>query len=324
MKRWIALRLRPRPALAAGALAAALLAPQGAAAQGALAPAVAAIAMSHTKLCNDRPYGVAIAAAQPILPALPASKSVALLGGQPSALDRIRAVQAAPSAPAPAAAMPPAAHPAELKPLEPAAGGGRLGSGCSMTSASAVRAAARPQPSYSPQDFLASKRLAIGRTSFDAAWKRVRNERVPANYVRALEQKTSGGRQETLGVVNAWVNRKIAFTDDRDLFGQADYWAGARKTLALGRGDCEDIALTKMQLLAAMGVAREDMVLTIARDLVRNADHAVLIVRDGGRYLMLDNATDAILDASSSHDYRAIISFGQNKAWLHGYQIASR
>ncbi|SKB96214.1 Predicted transglutaminase-like cysteine proteinase [Sphingopyxis flava] len=289
-----------------------------------MAPAAAAIAMSHAKLCNHRPFGVAIAAAQPLIPALPASKSVALLGGQPSALDLIRAAQAAPSAPAPAAANPQGALPAELKPLEPAAGGNRLGPLCSMTSASAVRGAARPQPSYSSQDFLASKRLAIGRTSFDAAWSRVRNERVPASYVRALEQKAAGGRRETLGVVNAFVNRKIAFTDDRDLFGRADYWAGARKTLALGRGDCEDIALTKMQLLAAMGVAREDMVLTIARDLVRNADHAVLIVRDGGRYLMLDNATDAILDASASHDYRAILSFGQNKAWLHGYQIASR
>ena len=74
-----------------------------------------------------------------------------------------------------------------------------------------------------------------------------------------------------------------------------------------------------MQLLAAAGVAREDMILTIARDLVRNADHAVLIVRHDGRYYMLDNASDEVFDASTSHDYRPILSFGSGQAWLHGY-----
>jgi predicted transglutaminase-like cysteine proteinase len=61
------------------------------------------------------------------------------------------------------------------------------------------------------------------------------------------------------------------------------------------------------------------MILTIARDLVRNADHAVLIVRHDGRYYMLDNASDELFDASSAHDYRPILSFGNSQTWLHGY-----
>jgi predicted transglutaminase-like cysteine proteinase len=74
-----------------------------------------------------------------------------------------------------------------------------------------------------------------------------------------------------------------------------------------------------MQLLSAIGVARSDMYLTIARDLVRNADHALLVVRHEGKYWLLDNATDELLDASKSYDYRPILTYSETGKWLHGY-----
>ena len=118
--------------------------------------------------------------------------------------------------------------------------------------------------------------------------------------------------------VNRWVNREIRYVEDRALFGQADYWAGARVTLAMRKGDCEDIALTKMQMLADAGFERGDMFLTIARDKVRNIDHALLIVRIDGRFVVLDNATDAVLDGAYSHDYAPVLSFSENRKWVHG------
>ena len=168
-------------------------------------------------------------------------------------------------------------------------------------------------------DFLASKRLGIGQTAFDRDWQRVSGDRISARRYRKLMGSAANDGFSALRSVNGWVNRAIAFTEDRELFSRADHWAGAATTLRLRRGDCEDIAVTKMQLLAAAGIPREDMILTIARDLVRNADHAVLIVRYDGRYYMLDNASDEVLDASPSHDYRPILSFGSGQTWLHGY-----
>ena len=281
-------------------------------------PATASYA--QTSGCTGRAGVIRLTSAQPLLPAAAATKSSAILGGQPSALDLIRAAQetgegssAVPTGLASSAA-------ARIEPLEPAAGGLRPAPpSCAETLDLAASPLARARPDYSPDDFLASRRLAIGRTMFDGAWQRVRDEKISSSRLRKLVGTTSDDMLETLGAINAWVNRTIAFTDDRELFGEADYWAGAKKTLKLGRGDCEDIALTKMHLLAAAGIAREDMVLTIARDLVRNADHAVLIVRLDGRYVMLDNSTDEILDASQSHDYRPILSLGHETAWLHGY-----
>jgi predicted transglutaminase-like cysteine proteinase len=65
------------------------------------------------------------------------------------------------------------------------------------------------------------------------------------------------------------------------------------------------------------------MYLTIARDLVRNSDHALLVVSLNGRNWLLDNATNEVLDASQSYDYRPILSFSGSNKWLHGYQTAA-
>lgn len=169
-----------------------------------------------------------------------------------------------------------------------------------------------------PENFLASKRVRITKTAFDKEWKRVGAEGVSRSTYKRLLGATPSAGVVPLEQVNRWVNRTITYTEDAKLFGRADYWAGARQTLKLGQGDCEDIALLKMQLLAAAGVRREDMILTIARDLVRQADHAVLIVRTPDGYRMLDNASDEVIDATGRQDYRAIISLSNRQAWLHG------
>jgi len=246
------------------------------------------------------------------------SKSEAILGGQVSALDRIRLAQTETSEPAAPPAL--AARPAETgASLVPSAGGFRPGGNFCPASANWPTAPGRTRSDYSSEDFLASKRLSIGQTAFDRDWSRVSREQVSASRYRRLVGKTGEDTAEKLDAINRWVNQAITYTEDRELFGRADFWAGAHKTLKLGRGDCEDIALTKMQLLAAAGIPREDMILTIARDLVRNADHAVLMVGHAGGFVMLDNTTDQVLDASTSHDYQPVLSFGANRTWLHGY-----
>ena len=83
--------------------------------------------------------------------------------------------------------------------------------------------------------------------------------------------------------------------------------------LAAVKGD-----IARMKEVLALGVDPQDMYLTLARDLARNADHAVLIVRQGDRFFLLDNSTDAILPANLSYDYRPTLSFNSQSAWLHG------
>lgn len=239
------------------------------------------------------------------LPAAPISKASAILGGQMSALEAMKAQQAG-LAPAAAPALPGAG-------LIPRSGGE-----CAMfVRPQSELAALRPGLGAAlpgSDDFLASKRLPVKHTGFDAQWSRVRKSTV------TLAGLGAGLPAEArLAAVNSWANGHIRYAKDRQLYGKSDYWADARTTLKKGAGDCEDIAIVKMALLAGAGIRREDMYLTVARDLARNADHALLVVKLDGRFWLLDNNTDRLLDGSQANDYRPILSYAANGKWLHGY-----
>jgi predicted transglutaminase-like cysteine proteinase len=288
----------------------------GSAAAVSIEPEILSAAVGAGPGCDSAAGHTLMAAAVPLEPAA-RLKSAAILGGLPSALDQIRLAQEAPlteaTAPVLAATTP-------ILPLIPSVGGVRYESGsCEHALDESALAIASPAVAVSGDEFLGSKRLKIGRTQFDREWKRVSAEHISSRRLVGLMGPISDDGLETLRSINAWVNDRIEYVEDNDLFARADFWAGAKKTLKLGQGDCEDIALTKMQLLAAAGFPRQDMILTIARDLVRNADHAMLIVRYEGRHYLLDNASDQVFDASASYDYRPVLSFGANQTWLHGY-----
>jgi predicted transglutaminase-like cysteine proteinase len=256
------------------------------------------------------------------------SKASALLGGQVSQLDLIRQQQAgaAPVAPPQITALAATARP------EPGAGASNLGAAGSQSCTPSLGFAThfdKVAPSLgttvllpsapSSDDYLASKRLSVKRTSFDRDWNRVRSSGLGRKAFIGISRSPDGVHKLELDAINAWANGSIRYVEDRELYGEADHWATASETMRRRAGDCEDIAIVKMQMLAAYGVKREDMNLVIARDLVRSADHAILVVKIDGRYWLLDNATDQVLDAQQSYDYRPILSFSQNTKWIHGY-----
>lgn len=246
-----------------------------------------------------------------------AQKSAAILGGRMSKLEMITARQAGEKT------LLAAAAPAAIGTAAPVIGG-MSSANCQRLAlpgpATPVASMQRAIAQADPQDFLASKRLVIRKTSFDSSWERVKRQSLPSSIVRGISDLASGSVDRSmLAAVNSWANARIRYVEDRELYGRADYWANASSTLRRRAGDCEDIAIVKMQLLAAAGVPRSDMYLTIARDLVRNADHAVLVVNLDGRYWLLDNATNELLDGRLGHDYRPIMSFSADSRWLHGY-----
>ncbi len=249
------------------------------------------------------------------------SKATAILGGKVSQLELIARAQAGSGVLQPETTALSPSFPQEAFTASPATFGNS--NNCLHFAVPAsVTSLARPglqTPPLGSDDFLASMRVSIKHTSFDAAWNRVRQENLPRGLTSHLAGLgTDRTESALLGTVNAWTNAKVRDVEDAVQYGQSDYWASASTTLTRGAGDCEDIAIAKMQILAAMGVRRSDMYLTIARDLIRNADHAVLIVKAEGKFWLLDNATDQVLDASQSNNYRPIMSFSTSRSWLHG------
>lgn len=249
---------------------------------------------------------LAIAAALALSPSAAfaqSSKSEAILGA-PSALAMLVAQQTGtPFAPA------------AYRPISPSNQG---------LFANAVMTRARPalvSPiAYDRPNVFGSVALSVSRTPLDYRWRKVERARVrgaPASFAAGLRDRDT---LERIDAVNRYVNSRVTFTDDIRQYGTADLWSTAGETLRRGRGDCEDYAIAKLQMLRHAGFADRDLYLVVAKDLLRRSDHAVLVVRAEGRMLMLDNGTDTIGDAATAQDYRPVLSFAAGRAWTHGYQ----
>ena len=169
-------------------------------------------------------------------------------------------------------------------------------------------------------DVFGSVALDVGHTRLDDRWRRVARDGVsgaPAAFAASL---ASRGELERIEAVNRYVNGRVKFVEDSREYGRADLWAEANATLKRGRGDCEDYAIAKLQMLRAAGFSNRDLYLVIVKDLVRRADHAVLVVRAAGHMFVLDNGTNLIADADTVSDYRPILTFAANGTWTHGYR----
>ena len=266
---------------------------------------------------SDRPIQFAATLASQLEPGagpLNTSKASAILGGTPSKLDQMRLTQVS----------------SDMSASANAASTNTTNQAITMCAdaPTVVDPFAAPHPAaFVPENaILGTLSVAIKRSPFDRDWAMVSAKQSARKMQRALAAtgaRRSGDRAAQVEAINRWVNRSIEFGEDREVYGRADYWAPASETLRRGVGDCEDFAIAKMELLAALGIARDKMRLVVARDLVRNADHAVLVVTLADGAVMLDNMTDKLLDARLPNDYRPIMSFSQNAKWVHGYAVQS-
>ena len=233
------------------------------------------------------------------------SKTDAILGGQPSALQAIMAQQSGGIAPRPS--IRPASY--SRPPLTP--------------TILRLRPAISPGAFNGQPDVFGSVALRVGRTPLDSRWHKVEHSGVggaAATYSQRLRRLDPTARLEA---VNRYVNHRVSFVDDSIQYGRPDVWAAAGDTLARGRGDCEDYAIAKLQMLRRAGIADRDLYLSIVKDLVRRVDHAVLVVRVSGHMYVLDNGTDRLLESESVSDYRPILTFAASGTWTHGYRVQS-
>ena len=171
-------------------------------------------------------------------------------------------------------------------------------------------------------DVFGSVALKVGHTPLDARWNAVENRPItgaPARFAATLKGFTA---VEQLELVNNFVNHRVQYEDDSKRFGRPDVWSSANETLRSGRGDCEDYAIAKLQMLRAAGFSKRDLYLVIVRDLVRRADHAVLVARASEHMYVLDDGTDEVLDSATVPDYRPVLTFASYGEWTHGYRIS--
>ena len=251
--------------------------------------AAAALAVSPAPAAAELAYGASVAPRGASY-----GKAEAILGGAPSSLAAILASQGAARP-----TLTPASYGSPYRP--------------------AVLTAARIAPPDRP-DVFGSVALPIAHASLERHWRKIGNRPIGAAAAAFVDTIDGLTDVERLDAVNRYVNARVEFTDDSRQFGAADLWLAAAETLRRGRGDCEDYAIAKLQMLRHAGFADKDLYLVILRDVSRRADHAVLVVRADDRLLVLDNGTNRIVDSDSVADYRPIMTFSGNRSWTHGYR----
>jgi len=106
-----------------------------------------------------------------------------------------------------------------------------------------------------------------------------------------------------LGWINRAVNLSIKPMSDWAQYGHADFWASPLQTVGSGAGDCEDYAIAKYAALREAGISPRDLRLLIVQDNLRRTHHAVLAVRDGEEWLILDNRAMAMVTIEEARQY---------------------
>jgi predicted transglutaminase-like cysteine proteinase len=131
-----------------------------------------------------------------------------------------------------------------------------------------------------------------------------------ANSLVALvdEARTLAGRRK-LGIVNRAINLAIAYTNDNRQYGVNDQWSNPVMTFERGRGDCEDYAIAKFFVLREAGISPQDLRMLLGRVRADGSAHAVVAVRNEGRWLILDNRRMALVDSDFVRDLVPLFAF---------------
>ena len=120
-----------------------------------------------------------------------------------------------------------------------------------------------------------------------------------------------------LDAVNRHINTTIEPVTDQELFGVAEWWAvPTLRADGSGKGDCEDYALLKRQILIKRGWPVSSLLMTVVRD-EKGDGHAVLTARTAQGDFILDNKTsDLKLWSQTPYKFVMRQSYLNVKVWM--------
>ncbi len=130
--------------------------------------------------------------------------------------------------------------------------------------------------------------------------------------------------RDRLAAINARVNARFAYADDRAVWQRANYWEDPLEVVREGRTDCEGFAILKMYLAIAAGIDRRDLAIVVGRIADGGVYHAVLLARAGQKGYALDNRWNALRTADSSLHFLPLYALDTGQAWSYPAAGAAR
>jgi predicted transglutaminase-like cysteine proteinase len=143
----------------------------------------------------------------------------------------------------------------------------------------------------------------------------------------AVNENNQENIRKLLSSVNITINKQIKYQLDKQQYGVEDYWASPSEVLNSGRGDCEDYAFLKRELLINLGVPKQQLKL-LQVDVTTNMytpnskratePHMVLgYYRENSTTnpLILDNMHDRVAFLRSRTDFHTNYVFDESNVW---------
>lgn len=130
-------------------------------------------------------------------------------------------------------------------------------------------------------------------------------------YLSLIEESRKLPGRAKIDRINRAINAAVAYTTDLDQYGVPDLWTAPLATLSTGRGDCEDYAIAKYVALREAGISAGDLRILLVHDRIAHEHHAVVGVRQNGRWLMLDNRHEVLIEQKDSWHFTPLFALDQ-------------
>ena len=111
--------------------------------------------------------------------------------------------------------------------------------------------------------------------------------------------------------INRAINAAVSYASDSDQHGVPDLWTAPLATLSAGQGDCEDYAIAKYVALREAGISTDNLRILLVHDRIAREHHAVAGVRQNGRWLLLDNRHDVLLERKDAWHFTPLFALDQ-------------
>lgn len=142
-------------------------------------------------------------------------------------------------------------------------------------------------------------------------------------WQRALAESRPVTEADKIRKLNDFINRRITFGDDLEIWDLSDYWATPLETIGQGRADCEDFAIIKYYSLKDAGVPPAKLRLMYVKARLEGPAgpylqaHMVLAYypTPNAEPLVLDNLVPEIKPASQRRDLQPVFSFNSEAIW---------
>ncbi len=134
---------------------------------------------------------------------------------------------------------------------------------------------------------------------------------------RLIDELRDAPEATKLTEINRFFNR-FEYREDRELWGESDYWATPNEFIGRHRGDCEDFVIAKYFALRKLGVPDERLYLTYVKALRQNVAHMVLsyFPTPASVPQILDNYDPQIRRADQRKDLLPVYSFNAKSLFL--------